>query len=104
MNIKLSRYAQQKLKAKKYKFVHTSFVTRDEGPAVGTIWFNKTDPREPPRIVKSVQRVKNRAKTLFVFFEVGVVPVPLERFLDMCDIGAYILIGVTPHVMSHTEI
>lgn len=101
--IKLSRYSQKKLKDKKYKFVHTTFVTRDKGPAVGTIWFDKAEPRKPPRTVEQViYEVKHRKPT-FIFFEGGEHET-LDHFLLMCDIGQYILIGVTPLTHSHVEI
>ncbi len=101
-SIKLSRFSQKKLKDKEYVPVVTSFVTKD-GPAVGTIWWDFVEPRKPPLIVKSVQRVNNRSKTLFVFFEEG-TPIQLADFLQHVEIGFFILIGVTPQPWSHTEI
>lgn len=101
--IKLSRWSQRRLKAHKYKFVHTTFVTREGGPAKGTIWFDKAEPRKPPRTVESVLHEVKRRKGSFIFFEGGEHET-LDHFLLMCDIGQYILIGVTPHTISHTEI
>ncbi len=100
MRIKLSVYSQRKLVKNKYKFLHTTFVTRDGGPTKGTIWFDKSNPKTPPRYVSEVMKV---GKIKVVLYTNGVHE-PLEHFLDMCDIGAYILIGVTPQPWSHTEI
>ncbi len=103
MSIKLSIFSQRKLVKNKYKFVHTTFVTRDKGPAKGTIWFDKSEPKKPPRIVDQTIFEVNRVCPAYVWFEGGEHET-LEHFLDMCDIGAYILIGVTPQPWSHTEI
>lgn len=103
MITKLSRWAQQTLVKKKYKFVHTSFLTRSHGPVKGTIWFDKGQPKKPPRTVdETIHEVKSVCPS-YVWF-VGGEHETLEHFLDMCDIGAYILIGVTPEVIAHTEI
>lgn len=101
-SLKLSRFAQKKLKDKEYVPCLTSFITGD-GPTVGTIWWDHSEPRTQPRIVKSVQRVNNRKKELFVFFEDG-TPIRLTDFMQHVEIGFFILIGVTPQPWSHTEI
>ena len=100
--IKLSRSSQQKLGKNKYKFVQTTFITRDGGPAKATIWFNKAEPKAEPRIVSFVQREKKPHLTWVSYRDGG--HETLDHFLTMCDIGQYVLIGVIPLAISHTEI
>jgi len=102
MSMKLSRSSQKKLKKNRYKFVHTTFITKD-GPAQGTIWFDSATPSKPPRSVECVIHEVKHIELSFVWFEGGEHEM-LDHFMLMVEIGQYILIGVTPLTHSHTEI
>lgn len=100
--ITLSRSSQRKLVKNRYKFLHTTFLTQD-GPAEGTIWFDTAEPRKQPRCVEAVIHEVKRRGASFVWFEGGEHET-LDHFMLMIEIGQYVLIGVTPLTMSHTEI
>lgn len=95
----LSRHAQRSLKTKKYKLVRTSFLTRDNGPTKGTIWWDAACPTKPPRYVASILTTGRIKSVVFTNLEHET----LDHFLLMCDIGQYVLIGVLPETISHTE-
>lgn len=100
MSIELSRFAQQKLAKKKYVPVVTSFITQD-GPAVGTIWFNDFARKNPPLIVKEI-RNRNGEPSCIVFDDGS--KRAFRYFMHGVEAGEFILIGVTPEPWSHTEI
>lgn len=100
MITKLSRFAQQKIAKKQYVPVATTFITKD-GPAVGTIWFNDFARKNPPLQVKEI---RNRdGKPSSIVFEDGSSRA-FRYFMQGVEIGEFILIGVMPIPMCHTEI
>lgn len=101
MRMQLAKRVQKRLPTKKYVPVKTTFVTED-GPAIGTIWFDAELPSREPLIVQSVD-----GKWVLGHF-VGRVNYtdgdwqPTRVFLEHVRSGRFMLIGVTPAVTSHT--
>jgi hypothetical protein len=95
MRIQLAKRTQQRLGRKQYVPVTTSFVT-EEGPAVGTIWFDREQLSVGPHIVKSVHTSDNR-----VWYQSDEWD-RLSAFVDLVREGRYILIGTVAPATSFT--
>lgn len=99
--IKLALNTQRRILKKKFRPLHTTFLTV-EGPAVGTIWFDKDMPRREPVTVTNISNdIKGRPT---VYYDDDGSWDTVEAFLKCAKEGRYILIGVKPpHPHSHVE-
>lgn len=97
MRIKLASKTQRTLGRKRYVPITTSFVT-EEGPSVGTIWFDRDDPKREPMIVSSVEYRGDGYFRVRYEFDWDSLGIFMRRVAD----GRYILIGVVPPTTSYT--
>lgn len=105
MSIKLAVRTQRRIKGKKYRPLFSTFLTA-EGPAKGTIWFDRENPKANPFTIGEVGWSMGQRQTVWFTRgdNDGEIAELLEDFLQRAEEGRYVLIGVTPpHVHSHVE-
>lgn len=99
--IKLPKRTQKRITKTKFVPVQSTFVTKD-GPAIGTVWFDRAFPSRPPIRVTKVECVGACWLASMIDFESG-EKTTVKRFLQRVEEGRYVLIGVKPLAISHIE-